>query len=80
MQIELFSIDSPCIGVCTMNRQGYCIGCLRNRAERQAWHTLSDAQKHHIITLLARRRTRIAKHIADKRKTPTTPSEQPEFF
>ncbi|MDI4484065.1 DUF1289 domain-containing protein [Moraxella lacunata] len=24
MQNELFMIDNPCIGVCAMNKKGYC--------------------------------------------------------
>lgn len=61
-QVELFHIDSPCIGVCEMNKKGYCIGCLRNRNERQLWHTFSDTEKHKVLSLLARRRQRLGDH------------------
>lgn len=67
-QFELFSIDSPCIGVCTMNKQGYCIGCLRNRTERQTWHQMSDDEKRRVILLITRRAKRIRDHRAAKRQ------------
>lgn len=67
-QFELFGIDSPCIGVCTMNKQGYCIGCLRNRTERQAWHQMSDDEKRRVILLITRRAKRIRDHRAAKRQ------------
>ncbi len=56
MQNELFMIDSPCIGVCAMNKKGYCVGCFRKRSERQAWHTLGDHDKAKILKTLAKRR------------------------
>lgn len=58
-QFELFVIESPCVGICTMNKKGYCIGCLRNRHERQNWHTLSDNDKHKILILLSKRQRRL---------------------
>lgn len=79
-QTELFSIDSPCIGVCTMNKKGYCIGCLRNRAERQTWHDLSDDEKRKILTLIARRAKRIQEHRASKRNGESVVIEQLGMF
>lgn len=58
-QFELFDIDSPCIGVCQMNKKGYCIGCLRNRTERQTWHTLGDDEKHRILNRIIRRQRKL---------------------
>lgn len=68
-QTELFDIDSPCIGICTMNKKGYCIGCLRNRQERQQWHGLSDDDKHKVLMLIARRKRRIGEHREKSRST-----------
>lgn len=75
-QNELFHIDTPCIGVCQMNKKGYCIGCLRNRSERQHWHTLSNAQKHKIILLLAKRRSRLNDHYLKNQQANPPLSEQ----
>ncbi|MDO5651143.1 MAG: DUF1289 domain-containing protein [Moraxella sp.] len=58
-QIELFDIDNPCIGVCQTAKNGYCIGCLRSRTERQNWYQLADNEKHRVLTLLAKRRKKI---------------------
>ena len=39
------AIASPCIGVCTLDAAGYCVGCLRTGAEIAAWRTLDDAAR-----------------------------------
>lgn len=65
-QVELFAIDNPCISICQMNKKGYCIGCLRNRSERQRWHAMSDDEKHRVLVLLARRRRQIHEHLRQK--------------
>ena len=46
-QLEIFPLQSPCIGVCEVNNKGYCKGCLRNREERfrSEEHT-SELQSH----------------------------------
>lgn len=67
-QFELFAIDTPCIGVCTMNKKGYCIGCLRNRSERQTWHTLSDGDKHKILIRITKRQKRLQEARQQKRQ------------
>ena len=48
-QLELFNVESPCIGVCQVNQRGYCVGCARSRQERFAWQTYSDAEKREVI-------------------------------
>ncbi|WP_227428999.1 DUF1289 domain-containing protein [Psychrobacter sp. I-STPA6b] len=58
-QIELFSIDNPCIGVCQSNKKGYCFGCLRSRTERQLWLKMTDEQKREVLRLIMGRRKRI---------------------
>lgn len=58
-QNEFFPIASPCIGVCTANNRGYCIGCLRSRSERQAWHSLNNLQKRHILKLCYLRKIKL---------------------
>lgn len=39
------SILSPCVGVCTLDADGYCIGCLRTGDEIAAWRSLDDAER-----------------------------------
>lgn len=54
-QIEIFSIPSPCKGICQVNNKGYCLGCFRNRDERFHWNQLSNGQKKRVITLCQQR-------------------------
>lgn len=79
MQNELFIIDSPCIGVCTMNKKGYCAGCLRTRAERQTWHSLSDNDKVRIIKVLVRRK-RNAKGILQQKNRRAFTNYELDFY
>lgn len=73
-QIELFAIENPCVGICAMNTKGCCIGCLRKRAERQAWHSLSNTDKRKILSLLAHRQKRLIEH-----RTSSTVDQAEQF-
>ena len=57
-QLQLFTIESPCIGICEVNNRGYCKGCYRSREERFYWHQLSDGDKSKVIRLCQRRKKR----------------------
>jgi len=57
-QLQLFTIDSPCIGICEVNNRGYCKGCFRSRDERFYWLQLSDGDKSKVIKLCQRRKRR----------------------
>lgn len=43
-------VTSPCIGVCTLDAAGYCIGCLRTGAEIGAWLAYTDAEREHLVS------------------------------
>ncbi len=58
-QIELFSIDNPCVGVCQSNKKGFCFGCLRSRPERQMWLQMTDEQRREVLRLIVGRKKRI---------------------
>lgn len=58
-QGELFSIPSPCKGVCTSNSRGYCRGCLRSRQERFHWNEFTAFQQQLIVNLCEKRRLKI---------------------
>ena len=58
-QGELFSIPSPCQGVCQVNNRGYCKGCLRNRTERFHWLEFTAYQQQLIINNCEKRRQKI---------------------
>jgi len=43
------AIASPCIGVCTLDAGGYCIGCLRTGAEIGSWLSYTDEQRRKLV-------------------------------
>ncbi|MBL8753723.1 MAG: DUF1289 domain-containing protein [Planctomycetes bacterium] len=48
---------SPCVLVCRMDeRDRYCLGCQRTRAEIAAWFQLDDATKRSVLAELPARR------------------------
>lgn len=55
-QFELFPVPSPCIGVCTTNAKGYCLGCFRSRNERFNWNDMTPVQKMRVIDLCKKRK------------------------
>jgi predicted Fe-S protein YdhL (DUF1289 family) len=45
MTSPLPPIASPCVGVCTLDADGYCVGCLRTGDEIGAWRSLDDRER-----------------------------------
>jgi predicted Fe-S protein YdhL (DUF1289 family) len=43
-------ILSPCVGICTLGRDGLCEGCLRSGDEIAAWSRLPDGERLRIMT------------------------------
>ena len=62
-QIEIFEIDSPCIGVCQSGPKGFCSGCFRSRDERLHWNKLEQDVQSKIIKAcgLRKKRAQLAK-------------------
>lgn len=53
------AVQSPCIGVCTINGEGLCDGCLRTVDEIMRWLAMDDAQREHLMeTVLPLREAR----------------------
>ena len=46
---------SPCINVCALDAQGYCIGCYRTIEEIAGWGRLGAGQQRAILRLLSER-------------------------
>lgn len=64
-QLQLFTVPSPCIGICQSGPKGYCNGCYRSRDERLHWLKLDDPTKRKIVAQCYRRKlyyTRKVKH------------------
>ena len=49
---------SPCINVCCLDAQGFCMGCLRTGEEIGRWLSMSAAQQWDLLAELAERRKR----------------------
>ncbi|HYM44064.1 MAG TPA: DUF1289 domain-containing protein [Steroidobacteraceae bacterium] len=49
---------SPCINVCSLDAQGFCIGCLRTGEEIGRWLAMSAAEQWRLIAELEQRRKR----------------------
>jgi len=65
-QIELFTIESPCRGVCENSKKGFCKGCLSSRDERVHGFSLSNEARHHVLDLCKQRRMRLLKARQDR--------------
>ena len=50
------AILSPCIGVCHLDADGLCAGCLRTSSEIGSWSEFSDAQRSFIMDVLLPKR------------------------
>lgn len=53
------AVLSPCIGVCALDEQGYCHGCLRSSAEIARWLQMDDDERLRLMeTVLPTREAR----------------------
>lgn len=43
------SVFDPCIGVCSMDKNGVCEGCCRTRPEIDGWEKMDDAEKRKVL-------------------------------
>ena len=80
MQLEFFDVPSPCIGICQSDDKGHCMGCMRTRAERQDWITLSSDDKQKVIKRCIQRKKRKDIKIKEKDVTPEQQSPQASLF
>ncbi|HAK52876.1 MAG TPA: DUF1289 domain-containing protein [Gammaproteobacteria bacterium] len=50
------NVASPCIRICTLNKDDLCIGCLRTLDEISRWSSANSEQRLHILESIAERR------------------------
>lgn len=50
------AVLSPCVGVCEIDADGLCGGCLRTLDEIARWSTMGDADRMHVMDELLPRR------------------------
>jgi predicted Fe-S protein YdhL (DUF1289 family) len=49
MNTAFRAVQSPCTGVCTLDQNGFCDGCLRTGDEIAGWLAMDDAQREHLM-------------------------------
>jgi predicted Fe-S protein YdhL (DUF1289 family) len=67
---------SPCINVCVLDGDGFCIGCLRTGDEIGRWRDMSATEQWRLIERLEerrRQRTSVATSLGD-----TSPGQENE--
>jgi predicted Fe-S protein YdhL (DUF1289 family) len=47
---------SPCVGICRLSDDGFCVGCLRSVDEIAAWGRMDERTRRAIMAELERRR------------------------
>ncbi len=59
-QMELFEsvVPCPCVGICKMDKNGFCIGCARNGDERFLWFRFDNEKKREVHRLCKSRKKR----------------------
>jgi predicted Fe-S protein YdhL (DUF1289 family) len=45
-------VPSPCIGVCHLDAQGFCEGCLRTGDEIARWLAMGHAERLHLMDVV----------------------------
>ncbi|MGY3857845.1 MULTISPECIES: DUF1289 domain-containing protein [Aeromonas] len=76
-QLEIFPLQSPCIGVCEVNNKGYCKGCLRSREERFNWLTMTPAEQQEVMRLCRGRKARVEAARRKAREAAEQPPSPP---
>ena len=80
-QLELLSIENPCINVCQSDKRGYCMGCFRSRDERFNWSGFTPQKKRKVIELCkqrGQRRKAKAKKVQLQEQLPLGENKAPE--
>lgn len=49
-------VHSPCVGICCIGQDGYCIGCYRSPVELAEWACANDEAKRQILARCRERR------------------------
>jgi predicted Fe-S protein YdhL (DUF1289 family) len=49
MNPQFVPILSPCIGICRLDRDGYCEGCLRSGDEIARWVAMGEIERRRLM-------------------------------
>jgi len=55
MNDEHANNTNPCIGICAVDENGWCIGCLRTSDERSVWYIESNEWRESVLTEIEKR-------------------------
>lgn len=42
-------VASPCVSICALNDEGFCIGCYRTGDEIRLWQQYTEQEKHRVL-------------------------------
>jgi len=52
MNVPFRAVLSPCVGICELDDDGFCLGCLRNPAEISRWSQMSDDERLRLMEMV----------------------------
>ncbi len=55
MNHAFHAVLSPCVGICSLDDAGLCLGCRRSAPEIAAWSRMDDEQRLRLMELLPSR-------------------------
>ncbi|HEX5460745.1 MAG TPA: DUF1289 domain-containing protein [Steroidobacteraceae bacterium] len=61
---------SPCTKICSLDEQGYCVGCMRTADEIGRWTSMSAAEQWQVVAELKRRREQFRDIKPDSQSAP----------
>ena len=56
MNAPFRAVLSPCVGICELDDDGFCLGCLRSTAEISRWSQMNDDERLQLMEMVLPRR------------------------
>lgn len=56
-RVKPSAVPSPCVNICSIGRDGICVGCARTLPEIGEWASASDERKRAIMNLVSSRKS-----------------------
>jgi predicted Fe-S protein YdhL (DUF1289 family) len=58
MNAPFRAVLSPCVGICALDDDGLCVGCLRSSAEISSWSRMNDDERLRLMETVLPQRER----------------------
>lgn len=55
MANEHANSTNPCVGICAVDENGFCVGCLRTDEERMQWYNESSDWRESVLKEIKKR-------------------------